>query len=147
MPSLLLFFKPRCLVLAQFSSIYLFNLSNLSVCTHKWHKANSTIRRILTALYTLKCTRDPLINRSLLCRNPRILQGDFKLYKYNIDVVEKIALSVKCSFHFTTFTHASEQKASSLSSCTSIVFLTKLNYPYTLTFINNPTNINFDPNT
>ena len=89
MPSLLLFFKPRCLVLAQFSSIYLFNLSNLSVCTHKWHKANSTIRRILTALYTLKCTRDPLINRSLLCRNPRILQGDFKLYKYNIDVMEK----------------------------------------------------------
>jgi hypothetical protein len=54
---------------------------------------------------------------------------------------------VKCSFHFTTFTHASEQKASSLSSCTGIVFLTKLNYPYTLTFINNPTNINFDPNT
>ena len=89
MPSLLLFFKPRCLVLAQFSSIYLFNLSNLSVCTHKWHKANSTIRRILTALYTLKCTRDPLINRSLLCRSPRILQGDFKLYKYNIDVMEK----------------------------------------------------------
>ena len=147
MPSLLLFFKPRCLVLAQFSSIYLFNLSNLSVCTHKWHKANSTIRCILTALYTLKCTRDPLINRSLLYRNPRILQGDFKLYKYNIDVMEKIALSVKCSFHFTTFTHASEQKASSLSSCTSIVFLAKLNYPYTLTFINNPTNINFDPNT
>jgi hypothetical protein len=50
--------------------------------------------------YTLKCTRDPLINRSLLCRNPRILQGDFKLYEYNIDVMEKIALSVKCSFHF-----------------------------------------------
>ena len=144
MPSLLLFFKPRCLVLAQFSSIYLFNLS---VWTHKWHKANSTIRGILTALYTLKCTRDPLINLSLLCRNPRILQGDFKLSKYNIDVMEQIALSVKCSFHFTTFTHASEQKASSLSSCTSIVFLTKLNYPYTLTFINDPTNINFDPNT
>jgi hypothetical protein len=37
-------------------------------------------------------------------------------------------------------------KASSLSSCTSIVFLTKLNYPFTLTFINDPTNINFDPN-
>jgi hypothetical protein len=61
--------------------------------------------------------------------------------------MEKIALSLKCSFDFTTFTHASEQKASSLSSCTSIVFLTKLNYPYTLTFINDPTNINFDPNT
>ena len=102
MPSLLLFFKPRCLVLAQFSSIYLFNLSNLSVCTHKWHKANSTIRRILTALYTLKCTRDPLINRSLLCRNPRILQGDFKLYKYNIDVMEKNSAFSKVfiSFHY-----------------------------------------------
>ena len=89
--------------------------------------------RILTALYTLKFTWDPLINRSLLCKNPRILQGYFQLYKYNIDVMEKIALSVKCSFHFTTFTHASEQKASSLSSCTSIVFLTNLNYPYTPT--------------
>jgi hypothetical protein len=102
MPSLLLFFKPRCLVLAQFSSIYLFNLSNLSVCTHKWHKANSTIRRILTALYTLKCTRDPLINRSLLCRSPRILQGDFKLYKYNIDVMEKNSAFSKVfiSFHY-----------------------------------------------
>ena len=114
---------------------------------HKWHKTNATIRGILTALYTLKCTRDPLINRSLLCKNPRILQGDFQLYKYNIDVMETIALSVKCSFHFTTFIHASEQKASSVSSCTSIVFLTKLNYPYTLTFINDPTDINFDLNT
>ena len=47
--------------------------------------------------------------------------------------MEKIALSVKCSFHFTTFTHASEEKASSLSSCMSIVFLTNLNYPYTPT--------------
>ena len=54
-------------------------------------KTNATIRGILTALYTLKFTRDPLINRSFLCKNPRILQGDFK-----------IALSVKCSFHFTT---------------------------------------------
>ena len=72
--------------------------------------------------------------------------GDFQLYEYNIDVMEN-SVSVKCSFHFTTFTHASEQKASSFSSCTSIVFLTKLNYPYTLTFINDPTNINFDPNT
>jgi hypothetical protein len=33
MQSLLLFFKPWCLVLAQFSSIYLFNLSNLSIRT------------------------------------------------------------------------------------------------------------------
>jgi hypothetical protein len=49
-----------------------------------------------------KITRDPLINRSLLCKSPRNLQGDFQLYKYNIDVMEKIALSVKCSFHFTT---------------------------------------------
>jgi hypothetical protein len=48
-----------------------------------------TILGILTALYTLKFTRDPLINRSLLCKNPRILQGDFQLYKYNIDVMEK----------------------------------------------------------
>jgi hypothetical protein len=91
-------------------------------------------------------TRDPLINQSLLCKNPRILQEDFQLYKYNIDVMEKLALSVKCSFRFTIFTHASEQKASSLSSCTSIVFLTILNYLYTQTFINDPTNINFDPN-
>jgi hypothetical protein len=42
----------------------------------------------LTALYTLKFTRDPLINRLLLCKNPRILQWDFQLYKYNIDVME-----------------------------------------------------------
>ena len=69
----------------------------------KWHKTNATIRGILTALYTLKFSRDPLINRSLLCKHPRILQGDFQLYKYNIDVMEKIALSVKCSFHFTTY--------------------------------------------
>jgi hypothetical protein len=40
-------------------------------------------------IYTLKFTRDPLINRSVLCKNPRILQGDFQLYKYNIDVMEK----------------------------------------------------------
>ena len=113
----------------------------------KWHKTNATIPDILTALYALNFNRDPLINRSLLRKILRILQGDFQLYKYNIDVMEKIALSVKCSFHFTTFIHASEEKASSLSSCTSIVFLTKLNYPHTLTFINDPTNINFDPNT
>jgi hypothetical protein len=56
---------------------------------HKWHKPNATIRGILTALYTLKFTRDPLINRSLLCKHPRILQWAFQLYKYNIDVMEK----------------------------------------------------------
>ena len=53
-------------------------------------------------VYSKKFTRDPLINRLLLCKNPRILQWDFQLYKYNIDVMEKIPLSVKCSFHFTT---------------------------------------------
>jgi hypothetical protein len=147
MQSLLLFFKPSCLVLAQFSSIYLFNLSNLSTCTSQMAQSECNHPRHFDALYTLKFTLDPLINRSLLCKNPRILQGDFQLYQYNIDVMEKIALSVKCSFHFTTFTHTSEQKASSLSSCTSIVFLTKLSYPYTLTFINDTTNINFDPDT
>ena len=68
----------------------------------KWHKTKATIRGILTALYTLKFTRDPLINRSFPWKNPKILQEDFQLYKYNIDVMEKIALSVKCSFHFTT---------------------------------------------
>ena len=56
---------------------------------HKWHKPNATIRGILTALNTLKFTRDPLINRSLLCKHQRILQWDFQLYKYNIDVMEK----------------------------------------------------------
>jgi hypothetical protein len=40
-----------------------------------------------------------------------------------------------------------EHKIYLLSSCTSIVFLTNLNYPYSPTFINDPTNINFDPNT
>jgi hypothetical protein len=50
-------------------------------------------------------TRDPLINQSLLCKNPRILQEDFQLYKYNIDVMEKLALSVKCSFRFTIITN------------------------------------------
>ena len=44
--------------------------------------------RILTALYTLEFTRHPLINLSLLCKNPRNLQGDFQLYKYKIDVME-----------------------------------------------------------
>ena len=55
----------------------------------KWHKTNATIRGILTALYTLKFTRDPLINRSLLCKHPRILPWAFQLYKYNIDVMLK----------------------------------------------------------
>ena len=65
---------------------------------HKWHKTNATIRGILTALYT----RDPLINRSLLCKNPRIPQGDFQLYKYNIDVMEKYSAFSKVfiSFHY-----------------------------------------------
>ena len=84
-----IFFKPWCLVLAQLSSIYLFNLSNFRHALPKWHKTNATIRGILTALYTLKFTRDPLINRLLLCKNPIILQWDFQLYTYNIDVMEK----------------------------------------------------------
>ena len=59
-------------------------------------------RGILTALYTLKFTRDPLINRSLLCKNPRILKGDFQLFKYNIDVMEKYAFSkVFILFHYS----------------------------------------------
>ena len=68
----------------------------------KWHKTNATIRGILTALYTLKFTRDPLFNRSLLCKNPRIPQGDFQLYKYNIDVKEKYRAFSKVfiSFHY-----------------------------------------------
>jgi hypothetical protein len=68
----------------------------------KWHKTNALIRGILTALYTLKFTRDPLINRSILCKNPRILQGDFQLYKYNIDLMEKNSAFSKVfiSFHY-----------------------------------------------
>jgi hypothetical protein len=67
----------------------------------KWHKTNATIRGILTALYTLKCTRDPLINRSLLCKNPRILQGDFQLYQYNNTTIQNSAFSkVFISFHY-----------------------------------------------
>ena len=67
---------------------------------HKWHTTNATIRGILTALYTLQFTRDPLINRSLLCKNPRILQGAFQLYKYNIDVMEKNSAFSKVFFSF-----------------------------------------------
>jgi hypothetical protein len=52
-----------------------------------WQKKSWKVQMVNK--YTLKFTRDPLINPSLLCKNPRILQGDFQLYKYNIDVMEK----------------------------------------------------------
>ena len=63
-------------------------------------------RGISTTLYTLKFTWDPPINRSLLCKNPMILQGDFQLYKYNLDVMEKNSAFSKVfiSFHYSDYT-------------------------------------------
>ena len=103
MQSLLLFFLNPDVLFQLSSAQYAYLIFLIfRYPLHKWHKTNATIRGILTALYTLKCTRDHLINRSLLCKNPRILQGDFQLYKYNIDVIEiNSAFSkVFISFHY-----------------------------------------------